>query len=296
MHRLYPILFLPLFTGCAALEMAQTWQLDRLRVLATKSVPAEPQPGETVLLESLTYAPSGESVDAVIWFGCLADNATAFGCTIDGTILEQINTPPEDPADQLEWFATLQEAGLLGVEPALPPTWTIPETALDGLEEADKVEGLSAYMNLTALPTDPEDDADVEILYKRLPISLNPEPNQNPDIAHLLVNGTEYSAGEVPRIQQGQTLDFDIQFADGAVEEYTYTNPDTSESEQRTETPYLSWYAESGTFNSFVSLLPYTEVTWTAPEYATRSEIIVTVRDRRGGMDWLRFDVIVEAE
>lgn len=296
MTRMYPILFLPFFTGCAALEMAQTWQLDRLRVLATKSLPAEPQPGDTVILESLTYAPAGESVDAVIWFGCLADDATAFGCTIDETILEQINAPPTDPSEQITWFAALQDAGLLGIEPAMPPTWTIPDTALDSLEEADKTEGLSAYMNLTAIPSEVEDDADIELLYKRLPISLNPEPNQNPEIAHLLVNGTEYAVGEIPKIQQNQTLNFDVQFTDGTVEEYTYTNPDTGESETRTETPYLSWYAESGEFDGFVSLLPYTEVTWTAPDYPTRSEIIVTVRDRRGGMDWLRFDVIVGDE
>ena len=293
----YPTLFmLPLFTGCAALEMAQTWQLDRLRLLATKATPAEPQPGETVTLESLTYSPPNQSIEAIVWFGCLGDEASAFGCTIDNEVLEQINTPPSEPAEQIEWFTTLQEAGLLGIEPTLSPTWTIPVDALDALEEADKIEGVSAYMNLTAIPSDADDDSDIELVYKRLPISLNPKPNQNPTIEHLLVNGTEYAVGETPNILSGQTINFDIQFSEGAVEEYTYTNPDTGVSDVRIEQPYLSWYAESGSFDSFVSLLPFTEVTWTAPDYPTRTSIIVTVRDRRGGMDWLQFDVQVGAE
>ena len=283
-------------TGCSVQQMAQTWQLDRLRVLATQSTPAEAAPGETVVFQSLIYQPPGESLEGVVWFGCLNDSATSFGCTIDPELLDGLSEPPTDPNEQFEWFTELQEAGLLGFEPALPPSWDIPEDALDSLEEADKVEGISAFLNLTVIPTDAEDDEDVEVAFKRYPISLNPEPNENPLLSHLLVNGTEYSVDETPQITVGGTLELDIVFEEGSVEEYTYTNPDTGVSETRTETPYLSWYSESGTFSSVVSLLPYTNVEWTAPDTPSQSEIIVTVRDRRGGMDWIRFDVIVEAE
>ena len=283
-------------TGCSVQQMAQTWQLDRLRVLATQSTPAEAAPGETVVFQSLIYQPPGESLEGVVWFGCLNDSATSFGCTIDPELLDGLSEPPTDPNEQFEWFTELQEAGLLGFEPALPPSWDIPEDALDSLEEADKVEGISAFLNLTVIPTDAEDDEDVEVAFKRYPISLNPEPNENPLLSHLLVNGTEYSVDETPQITVGGTLELDIVFEEGSVEEYTYTNPDTGVSETRTETPYLSWYSESGTFSSVVSLLPYTNVEWTAPDTPSQSEIIVTVRDRRGGMDWIRFDVIVGAE
>lgn len=283
-------------SGCSVQQMAQTWQLDRLRVLATQSTPAEAAPGETVAFQSLIYQHPDESLEGVVWFGCLNDSATSFGCTIDPELLDGLSAPPTDPNEQFEWFTELQEAGLLGFEPTLPPSWDIPEDALDALDEADKVEGLSAFLNLTVIPTDAEDDEDIEVAFKRYPISLNPEPNQNPLLSHFLVNDTEYSADEIPRITVGGTLELDIAFEDGSVEEYTYTNPDTGVSETRTETPYLSWYSESGTFSSVVSLLPYTNVEWTAPDSPTQSEIIVTVRDRRGGMDWIRFDVIVEAE
>ena len=283
-------------SGCSVQDMAQAWQLYRLRVLATQSQPAEAQPGDTVAFESLVYQPPGSSLEGVVWFGCLGDNATSFGCTIDPALLDGLDEPPSDPSEQITWFTELQEAGLLGFEPALPPSWTIPEDALDSLSDEDKVEGISAFINLTAIPTESEDDADIEVAFKRYPVSLNPEPNQNPILSHFLINGTEYSLDETPRVSTGGTLELDIAFEEGSIEEYTYTNPNTGESELRTETPYLSWYTEKGQFDNFVSLLPYTSVEWTAPNTPTRSTIIVTVRDRRGGMDWLQFDIAVEGE
>ena len=286
-------------SGCSVQDMAQTWQLDRLRVLATQSTPAEASPGDSVEFQSLIYQPPGESLEGVVWFGCLNESATSFGCTIDPDLLDGLSEPPTDPSEQFEWFTELQEAGLLGFEPALPPSWNIPTDALDTLDEADKVEGVSAFLNLTVIPAgadESDNNEDIEIAFKRYPISLNPEPNENPLLSHFLVNGTEYSVDEVPKIIVGGTLEFDVAFEDGSVQEYTYTNPDTGVSEVRTETPYLSWYTETGRFSNTVSLLPYTSIEWTAPDTPTRSEIIVTVRDRRGGMDWIQFDVIVEAE
>ena len=294
-----PILFLipTLFnTGCAVQEMAQAWQLDRLRILATKASPAEAAPGETVSFESLIYQPANESLEGVVWFGCLANEATSFGCTVDPALVEGLNEPPTDPAEQMEWFTTLQEAGLLGFEPALPPSWTIPEDGLDGLEDADKIEGRSAFLNLTAFPSETENETDVEVAFKRYPVSLNPTPNQNPLLAQIVINEEEYNEEEIPTVGVGETITLDVRFEDGSVEEYTYTNPDTGVTETRTETPYLSWYTEAGTFSNTVSLLPYTSVEWTAPDTATETELIVTVRDRRGGMDWIRFDIIVEAQ
>ena len=288
--------FLCLYTtGCSVQEMAQAWQLDRLRVLATQATPAEAQPGDTVEFKSLVYQPEGESLEGVVWFGCLNDSATSFGCTIDPTLLEGLSEPPTEQSEQIAWFTELQEAGLLGFEPALPPSWEIPSDALDEVDEADKFEGVSAFLNLTVIPSDAENDEDIEVAFKRYPISLNPEPNKNPLLSHFLVGGVEYEADEIPRVQAGEVIDLDIVFADGSVQDYSYTNPDTGVTEIRTEVPYLSWYTEDGSFDNTVSLLPYTSVEWTAPPTATQSEIIVTVRDRRGGMDWLRFDIIVEA-
>ena len=133
----------------------------------------------------MIYQPPDESLEGVVWFGCLNESATSFGCTVDPDLLDGLSEPPTDPSEQLAWFTELQEAGLLGFEPALPPTWTILEEALDTLEEADKVEGVSAFLNLTVIPTEAENDEDIEVAFKRYPISLNPEPNENPLLSHL---------------------------------------------------------------------------------------------------------------
>jgi hypothetical protein len=272
-------------SGCAVLEMAQTWQLDRLRILATQSEPAEAQPGETVSMRSLTFIPDSQELEAVIWFGCLPTASTSFGCTVDPSLMENFENPPEDPAEQEALFQELQEAGLLGVEPVFPPQWTIPENALDNLSEEDKVEGLSAIINITAIPKDSQTQEDIELAFRRMPISLNPEPNQNPSLTHFLINGVEYAEDDTFYAKTEEVYELNIVLPDESIEEYTYINIYGVE-ETRTEEPYFTWYAESGTFDQYFSLFPYNEVDWTAPSEAHTGKIILVVRDRRGGMNW----------
>lgn len=278
-------LFSSLLSGCAALEMAQTWQLDRLRILGAQAEPAEAKPGDTVTLRSLTFIPEEQEVEAVTWFGCLPTDATSFGCTLDSSLMESFENMPEDPEEQLELFQQLQEAGFLGVEPDFPPQWTIPDDALDGLTEEDKIEGLSAFINITAIPTGSQEQEDIELAYRRMPVSLNPQPNQNPTLTHFLVNDVEYAEDETFYAKIGEIYNIDVILGDGSVEDYSYINLDGVE-ETRTEEPYFTWYAEAGDFFQYFSLYPYGEVEWTAPEEAHTGKIIVVVRDRRGGMNW----------
>lgn len=279
------LLFLSLFSGCSALEMAQTWQLDRLRILGAQAEPAEARPGDTVTLKSLTFIPEEQNLESVIWFGCLPSDATSFGCTLDPSVMEGFDSPPEDPAEQLAFFQELQEAGFLGVEPDYPPTWTIPDNALDDLEEEDKIEGRSAFINITAIPEGSQEQEDIELAYRRIPVSLNPQPNQNPTLTHFMINDVEYQEDEVFYATAGEVYNIDVILEANSVEDYPYINIDGIE-EIRTEKPYFTWYAEAGDFFQYFSLHPYSEVEWTAPEETHTGKIIVVVRDRRGGMNW----------
>lgn len=279
------LLFLSFLSGCSVLEMAQTWQLDRLRILAAQAEPPEAQPGETVVLKSLTFIPEEQSIESVIWFGCLPTDATSFGCTLDPELMESFDDQPEDPEEQLVLFEQLQEAGFLGVEPDFPPTWTIPENALDGLEEEDKIEGASAFINITAIPSDSQSQEDIELAYRRMPVSLNPQPNQNPELTHFLINDIEYAEDEIFQAKAGESYNIDIILSDDSVEDYPYINLSGVE-EIRTEEPYFTWYAEGGEFFQYFSLHPFSEVEWTAPAESHLGKIIVVARDRRGGMSW----------
>src|SRR5262245_18177166 len=78
-----------LLAGCNVDELSQSYQLDRLRVLAVRATPAEPRPGETITLDAYTYDPDGDEL-GILWFGCLPDATDEFGCTVDPSVLESL--------------------------------------------------------------------------------------------------------------------------------------------------------------------------------------------------------------
>ena len=75
------ISLLLLGTGCSLESLSQSWELDRLRVLGVRAIPAEPQPGQETVFESLVYIPEGTELETTIWFACLPENGSEFGCT-----------------------------------------------------------------------------------------------------------------------------------------------------------------------------------------------------------------------
>lgn len=279
--------------GCRALELSQTWQLDRLRILGAKAEPAEPKPGEEVTFTSLVFTPEEQELESVIWFACLPEEANSFGCSIDPSLLEQFENPPDDPAEQLELFQTLQEAGFAGVEPDFPPTWTTPSDALENVSEDQLLEGISAFVNITAIPSDPVDDSDVEVAFRRVPISEATHPNQNPSVIDIQIDTVSYAPEETFLAKAGETYEITPILSEDSVEEYEYINPQ-GEVEVRQEEPYCTWYLEGGDFDQYFSLLPYLSVGWTAPPEEHEGTIVVVVRDRRGGMNWRTINVRVE--
>ncbi len=290
-----------LLVGCEGSGLSQAWQLDRLRVLGVRATPAEARPGETVSFEALYYLPDGMELELALWFACLPDNASDFGCAVDQEALDAFAGADLDSMTEEELAALYQqlvEAGLIGVEPLFPPTWTTPADALDGLDEQARIEGISAVINISAVPVGAQDDADTEIAYKRLPISEALTPNHNPDIAGFLVDGVPLASGATVAVDWSQVVQIEPVLASDALETYLYRADDGTD-EERTEEPYLTWYVEAGSFDQPYSLYPDLGVAWTAPlsadELDTDDEswrLIAVMRDRRGGMGWaeLRLD------
>ena len=286
--RFTPILFA--ITGCSANEMAQSWEIDRMRILAVQASvvdetgaltpQAEPQPGDTVLLRSLTVHPEIEAPH-VIWTGCVSESSDAFGCT------------PSDDGD-----------GFLGIEPFAPPSFVVPADVLDELTEEEKQEGLSYLLTLIAVPDIEELDEDLspdafttdeEIATKYIPISLAETPNNNPFVEQVLVEKVPVGTGTTLTVSPGQSYLFEPVLAFGP-EEYTYINS-SGEAETRTEEPYFSWYSTEGSFDR-----PFSDyendpgVSWTAPSDPMRSEarLWIVVRDGRGGMGWVEQTLLFE--
>lgn len=278
--------------GCdnASAPLPESWQIDRLRILAVAAEPAEPRPGDTVTLSSLVVSPTGP-VAMTVYFACMPENADDYGCSVDPTALDDLlSTDPSQltPEEQAALFVQLQAAGLVGVEPYFPPSWVVPADALDGLTEAEQLEGVNAFVSLTSIPEgDDVQQGDLELAYKRVPVSTAATPNHNPAIATLTVDGIAIAPGATVEVDRGQGYVIGVTLADDAVEAYTYVD-DAGVGEDRTEEPYLLWYTEQGGFDSTATLYPDLDVTYVVPEEpeGETGNLWVVVRDRRGGMSW----------
>jgi len=309
---LWPLLIF----GCGGLELSQSWQLDRVRILAVRpfvdvetdpvlGTRAEPEPGETVRFEALTYAPPDEPVGGVLWSACLLDDAIG-QCDFESDDLDESGL-------------TEDGSGIIGIEPFLNPTWNIPADALDSLTDTEKQEGRSALINVIAIPEDIFEDEDLfsadtdktdqlseldpnafEIAFKRMPISLAETPNHNPDIVNIVVAGHPIGSAKGFTARTKKTYTLEPILANGHIETYAFIN-NSGEKEYRTEEPYFSWYTELGAedpkkgaeFDQPVSLYPYSSVEWTAPDKPGWITIYVVARDRRGGMGWRTISVNV---
>lgn len=294
--------------ACGGSGLSQPWQLDRLRVLAIQAEPAEPRPGDTVSFTSLVYAPAGVEVAGAVWFACLPQEADDFGCELDGSLLEELEGADPDSMSEEELLALYQEAqeaGLIGFEPGLPPSWEAPAEALEGLEGTELLEGRSAVVNLTVFPAQAEGGSDpstdIEVVYKRLPVSEAVTPNHNPELTGFRVNGVGVESGGRLVVDPRYRYELEPLLTDDSVETYEYVNEE-GEVEERTEEPYFSWYTEAGSFDQEYSLHPYSEALWTPGEaWLTGSapeggevRILAVVRDRRGGMAWGELTLVVQ--
>lgn len=279
-------------------DLSQSWQIDRLRVLAVAAEPAEPRPGDTVTFTSLVVSPV-VPVEMVTWFACLPESSDSYGCEIDSSILDDLqgtDFSSMTPEELAALYEQLVAAGLIGVEPYFAPTWQIPSTALDSLSESERLEGLSALVNVTAIPTgDDLTEADLELAYKRVVVSEAVTPNHNPGLVGLEVDGRAVDPTERVEATPGSTLELTLVFAADAIETYQYVLDDGTV-ESRTEEPYLTWYTQDGTFDQTATLSPDFTVEYTAPEQPANAEfsVWVVVRDRRGGMAWAELPLRVE--
>ncbi len=270
--------------GCTTAELSSSWLIDRERILAVKAEPAEPGPGDTVSFEGLIVSPDRE-IEMVMWIGCLGSDLDVFGCTIDEEVLADLEDMTVE--ELMELYETLQEAGLMGVQPYMEPSFTVPDDILDDLTEEERNEGLTLFTQVTAFPSDAEDEDDAELGLKRVPVSDALTPNSNPVIDHILFDGVEIAEGVVVEVDAGQTYTIEPVLADDAIETYQYLGID-DEWEERIEEPYFSVYVQEGAPSAVNTLYPHNDFDWTAPEAPEFGEqsIWIVVQDRRGGMNW----------
>jgi len=255
-------------------------QVVAIRVLAIQAEPPELAAGETATLRAL-LVDSDDVSDNTLWVGCGPDAASNFGCPFDPAALDEDAT-----------FEDLVAAGVIGLEPDLPPTLTAQEEWLEGLDEDAQLEGLNWTVNALALPAEAPADGEfdfnqVESAYKRVVVSRATTPNRNPGLVDFTVDGDVVPEAEVITLVPGQSYELAPVLADDAIQTYDFKNRD-GEVEERVEQLYCEWFATSGTVQEFNTLEPFLESTWVAPDVPGRTgRWYVVVKDRRGGLSWL---------
>lgn len=261
-------------------DLSPAWRVDKLRLLAIRADPPEIRPGEGARFEALLVDPE-QSVSTTLWVACGEEEATDFGCPFDPTSLDPEATPEE-----------LAEAGIIGIEPFLPPTYTAPEDLLAGIDdERLRTEGVNVTINALALPEVAEDDTEfdfnqVESGFKRLVVSEATTPNENPEIVGFQVDGIDIATDQLVLVDPAEAYELAPVLADDAVQTYEYLNID-GVVEERTEEPWASWYATDGEVTEDTTLPPFLESTWIAPEApGVEGTWWVLIRDRRGGLAW----------
>ena len=274
------MLLLPLL-ACNIQDLSQPSLVDRTRVLAVKVSPAEPTPGQAGRIRSLAVNPD-EGIQLVAYFGCLVTESSSYGC------------------DELEPLGTYEPGGSV-------PSFNTPEDALDGLSEDEQIEGLNYLVQFIAVPNGVDieeafesEDAEaaelVESGFKRVPVSLNPDPNDNPKITKITVDGAfEVEDGDTLVLTHGQTYDLEVHLSDDSIQEYVYINSD-GVAEDRIEEPYFSFHATQGDVTNPWSLYPFGTYEYTAPVDPDPSEgqLWIVCRDRRGGQDWIEVNLRFE--
>jgi len=309
-----PLLLLTLLSGCSGTDLSQAWQLDRVRILGVSAsvegepdpilgARSEPRPGERVTFDALYYVPDDEFISGAIWIGCLPESELSYGCEVDPAAFDGLDGLDEDASFEEfeEAIEAARQGGFLGFEPDIPPEWTVPADALDGLSEAEQKEGTNAFVNISLLGDSKDPEAEpVELGFKRFPVSMADTPNHNPEITDFTVADVLLEGAVGFSAQKGFTYIIEPVIPEGHIETYAYTNADGNP-EYRSEEPYITWFTELGakepedqaSFQQEYSLYPFTSIEWTAPKKSGPITIHAVIRDRRGGMGWATLKVNV---
>jgi hypothetical protein len=258
-------------------QLSDEWYLDRLRLLGVRAEPAEPRPGDVVSFVSLSYVPGGGPA-SLAWFACLDGERS--GCVDDPDELELDDLTPEQLAELLE---QAQASGLIGLEPGVPPVWTVPEDALYGVDSEDLREGVVATVQLALVSAD-----ELELGVRLLPVSFASTPNHNPVLAELLADGEPLSSG-VLVAPAGAEVQLQASVVGGPeIYEYVLTRRGVPALELRTEELQWRWYTDVGELDESGGRKDPAvgRASWQAPSDPVEGVLHVVVLDGRGGMGW----------
>jgi hypothetical protein len=296
--------------GCSN-DFAPYSQLDRLRILAVRSEPATPLPGETATLSTLTFAPAGET-PTYHWTWCpvTAPASQDYACPLDQAAADRV-------------FAGVVDTG---ASPTLP-SLDLGDAPTASLGNPFSISGLSALCATGLNSQDVSQGLDCEGGFPitvvlqvstaaaslragfvlRLPSATPPPINHNPSPSGLSLAGIPLDDPPVAiLVSPAQSVDLQAQIPVDASELRPIPAAEGPPG-QRLERLSASWFADAGRIDkartAFIDgVAPLDQTShdrWTAPSAAewpadNLVQFILVLRDDRGGAGWLVRQAILE--
>ena len=268
MRRLI-VIGLGLFAAGCAEPLPDRAVVDDLRVLGVRAEPPEASPGTTVTFDALVADPDGEGrALSWAWAICNPGDGGVGSCG--------------DPAN------------ILALGTGMTATWTVPGDALDGLDPSSALAGLDFYVVLgveVADSGDPSIEAPRDIAFKRVRISTNGAPNENPVLMGFTVGGQ--SAPDAPVVVPPDTeIALEARPSSGSQEAYFLPGGTQAVEEAR-----YTWLVTAGSVGDAVSFGESDGIgrtRWRLPEGQESATVWVVLRDGRGGTSWAVQRVIAQ--
>ncbi len=308
LNRVIPA-FVVIGLGCAPDFEVDLALVDRPRVLALASTPAEAAPGEVVLLTALVATPEGTSGDAALdWSTCLARRPLAElgAIAADCVALEESAIAAIGQGVAVEATLPDDACRLFGPEPppAMPgepsgrpvdpdPTGGYYQPIL-GLFDEGELNLLKVRLACGLAGATQAQAADYTARYRR---------NVAPAVAEFGIVDGSVSVGA------GEPIDLRVRWADcpeqvedgcTGAETHVFFDPIALEVATRREAIAVAWYATAGEFDDprtgrgSDDLEPSSDNDWTAPREPGTVHLWVVLRDDRGGVGWAELDLEVE--
>lgn len=292
-------LIAPLLSSClfeAEIEFTPASFIEKVRVLGIRAEPPEIRPGEETVLDALVVDPSQSDSLTRVWLLCdpHPSGLVAGACSQQDTVRD---------------IAKVLAGEVDGVRIAFGerPTYRAPEDAISRLPDGSR--GRTTGVNATALlivfdgPIDQlEDGAEPAVMaLKSIRIvDRDDRPlNRNPTIEEIRLDGAALPPNEASSATSG-TLSLSALASDDSAESYVREQPDGTTEEQREEMVF-SWFTTAGRYDTLTDRSARTigdaTIELDLPPAAEASqgvaEIVVVLRDARGGADWARRTIVL---
>jgi hypothetical protein len=288
-------------SGCAGREFDPYNRLNSLRVLAIKSDPVAPAPGETTTFSALLYVPKNHSEPELSWSWCPFPGSSDDGypCEVEessfGEFEQMMQLPPLD----------LGTGEMVTFENTLNPM--ILQMVCQGDADAPALpfckEGLPAQIKLKV-----KTDKDEVIAVRKLNVRFDPEigANNNPEIdgVEARIDGEWLTIDEDfdKKLRRDERTDLRANVTEEQAEQFESLDVEGNVETER-ERLTLTWFVESGNTRSertgYIEGISPMDVLrenrWIpepSKDYSPETaELVLVLRDSREGVAWHRVTV-----